>query len=172
VGITIFVGGTDQTSWIYNNVIWNSHPIPLQLDARGDQRGQRCYIWNNTVDSSLAGSAFRVVGTGLTYLECKNNHFIGGGINTDGIIKLVTSNNLSETLAQANSAGYSLDNQYRPSRPSSPTLRRGINLSANFTTDLLGNARPVAGPWDIGAYHFGSSPKPQLPRNPRVVPNH
>ena len=40
----------------------------------------------------------------------------------------------------------------------SPAINVGADLSAYFTTDLLGNARPTgAGTWTIGAYEYGAS---------------
>ena len=39
---------------------------------------------------------------------------------------------------------------------SSPAIGKGIDLSASFTDDLLGNTR--AGTWDIGAYEYGADP--------------
>jgi hypothetical protein len=40
----------------------------------------------------------------------------------------------------------------------SPASNVGLDLSASFTTDLLGNARPTgANTWDMGAYEYGAS---------------
>jgi hypothetical protein len=40
----------------------------------------------------------------------------------------------------------------------SPSVNKGVDLSASFTTDLLGNARPTgANSWDMGAYERGGT---------------
>jgi hypothetical protein len=40
--------------------------------------------------------------------------------------------------------------------PSAPTINTGVDLSASFTTDYLGNTRQTgANTWDIGAYEYG-----------------
>ena len=39
----------------------------------------------------------------------------------------------------------------------SPAIGKGANLSAYFTTDAAGHARPASGAWDIGAYQSGSA---------------
>lgn len=39
----------------------------------------------------------------------------------------------------------------------SPAISAGLNLSSFFTTDKDGAARSASGPWDLGAYRYGSS---------------
>jgi hypothetical protein len=49
----------------------------------------------------------------------------------------------------------------------SPAIGAGENLSAFFSTDADGNARPAEGAWDIGAYQFDEIPVPLAgPRAP------
>ena len=46
----------------------------------------------------------------------------------------------------------------RPLSSSVATIGKGKNLSAYFTTDKDGNARPSSGAWDVGAYVSGIAP--------------
>ncbi|MCE9586679.1 hypothetical protein K8R04_05230, partial [Candidatus Uhrbacteria bacterium] len=39
-------------------------------------------------------------------------------------------------------------------RPGSALIDAGANLSADFTTDIVGRTRPASGPWDIGAFEY------------------
>ncbi len=57
---------------------------------------------------------------------------------------------------------------------SSPAIDRGLNLFSAVKTDFAGRPRPSSGPFDIGAYEYGSDsslpPPPRLPPPPPPPP--
>jgi hypothetical protein len=50
----------------------------------------------------------------------------------------------------------------------SPCIGKGANLSADFTTDCEGKARPSSGGFSMGAYETGSTPPPAPPSAPTL----
>jgi hypothetical protein len=113
--------------------------------------------------------------TNLWTVTARNNHCIGpGALYSQAPADYppnVASNNLSQSLTAATSAGYTLTNLYRSVSTSSPTVGKGYNLSAVFTTDLLSANRTV--PFDVGAYQYsGGSAQVTLmpPTNLTIVP--
>lgn len=50
----------------------------------------------------------------------------------------------------------------------SPAIRSGVNLSAVFTTDFSGAARPTTGAWDQGALGNASLPPKAAPEPPSM----
>ena len=155
VGITIFTGNPGGNAYVWNNLIYNSSPIPIQFDGRGG--AFTAYVYNNTVISTLTGGAMRDVGAASVTLVSKNNHLIDGGIAA-GFASVTEANDLAQTLSQASSAGYASGNNWKPSSGNAPTVGAGANLTSLglFTNDLLGNSRPASGAWNIGAYEYSS----------------
>jgi hypothetical protein len=155
--ITIFTGNPGGNAYVWNNLIYNSPPIPIQFDGRGD--AFTAYVYNNTVVSTLAGSAMRDVGAAAVTLISKNNHLIGGGI-AGGFASVTENNDLAQTSAQASSAGYTSGNNWQPTSGGASTVGAGANLTSLglFTNDLLGNSRPSSGAWDIGVYEYSAGP--------------
>jgi hypothetical protein len=154
LGICIFVGSPSGglggpsagPAFIYNNLIYDSQPIPIQIDGRDG--GSFASIWNNTIvyDGSVVRNDQGTVWT----VTNRNNHIIGTG----AAISPDTSNNLIQTAATASGQGYEEANLWQPTSGGS-TINAGTNLSIYFTTDRLGNTR--SGTWDIGAYEYGAS---------------
>lgn len=162
------VGMTLSLQWgssyyVWNNVIWNSGPIPVQTEATAAP----VYLYNNTIYNN-ANEVCRAVNPPGGNLVAWNNHFIGsGGLCTPAEWASVSQlNNLTETAAVAASYGYSINNLYAPTSGNSPTVGGGTNLTflGLFSNDLLGTARPASGPWDIGAYEYsaGSGTNPVI----------
>lgn len=158
VGVTIMVGNPGNTAYIYNNIIWNSRPVPIELDARdGKQNQHTAFIYNNIIDASETGVAISNTSQpAFQTVVAENNQFIScDGVDPNGnFVKVTQSNNLTQTRAQANAAGYSQANLYAPTSSTSPTVGQGLELSSVFTTDILGNTRME--PWDIGAYQYAA----------------
>ena len=167
-----FLGTTYATTfYIYNNVIWN-----FQYPGPGIE-GTTClavYWLNNTIDASSGNQPCINLGTGIiTNLINRNNHFIvntNGGMrnNTALITNLTESNNLVETLSQANTAGYHASSKYAPTSASQPTVDAGASQSWLFNTDILGVTRPQGAGWDIGAYEYSGGSALPSPTNLRL----
>jgi hypothetical protein len=172
IGVTILVGSpAGDTSYIYNNLIYNSGPIPISLDGRDTSGYHEAHLYNNTIVGA-GGVAVRVGGAGVwQYADIQNNHFLdvtsavsSTGVWIDNISAptiYINNNNLNQTPAEAISSGYTLSNNFKPTSATSPTVGAGVNFSnvdpTNYPSirrDLLGNSRPSAGPWDIGAYEY------------------
>lgn len=162
VAICIFVGtGSNNVYNIYDNLIWNSSPIPIQFDGRTGT-GNVAKVYNNTIVDSGGRNVINNGNGGAAFtVTARNNHIIGGSISPN------TSNNLTQTSGDATTAGYTLANLYKPTSVSSPTVDQGFDLTGIVTTDLLGVTRTV--PYDIGAYQFAG----QTPNQPilSVSPN-
>lgn len=181
VAVCIFVGNPGGgPGYIYDNLIFNSSPIPVQADGRSGTGA--LYVYNNTIISTTPGSAFRCVdtltgaSTGVAWtLVAENNQLIDGD-DGGGFSPVTELNNLDQSSAQASADGYSQANLYQPISLSEPTVGAGLNLSSTglpgIMTDLLGNPRPTTGAWNIGAYQFttnGNSGQPTNNNQPPVV---
>jgi hypothetical protein len=148
VAITIFVGNPGNAAYIYDNLIYNSKPIPIQADGRSGT-GQM-YVYNNTI--VYGSGALANNGTAWT-LVARNNHFIGGGGGFGGYNPVTQDHNLTQTAAVAMTAGYTSGNQWKPTGATSATVDQGTSI-ALFGTDLLNVTRPQGAAWDIGAYEY------------------
>ena len=183
-GVCVFLtpaengGGMDL---FYNNVIYNSFPIPVQIDTdwtTGDgpinEVGAR--IFNNTMVCSNNSGCVRVVDRGvgpLDVVEVTNNHFIANVadatiISTAVVLNLVESFNILMEEAVAGAAGYTAGNKYAPISGDKATVESGRDLSGVFNADILGFPRPQGPLWDVGAYEFIFN-RPDPPKNLRVV---
>ena len=169
--ITIYIGGFDKTTeYVYNNLIWNSGPPAISIDPSSSGLGTN-YIWNNTIICPTSYPIRVVPKVGeVGMLEVRNNHFVTGvtAIQVQATVTtLVADHNLTNTLAQATSAGYTAANLWAPTSSSSPTVDHGVRESSLFITDILGMRRPRGFAWDIGAYEYTTggtsmSPPPNL----------
>ncbi len=121
-------------------------------------------LLNNVVSGAWAGISFyrATPGARLDYNIWANlgGNGIGLGYRTISSWQtyLGAPNELHSTVvtnALLNSNGLPLTN--------SPAIGFGTNLSTSFTTDYLGKARPASGPWDAGAYQYGTSTPVTLP---------
>lgn len=157
-GVTVFVGQPGTEAYVFNNVIYDTAPIPLLVDGRGTSLF-KVYMFNNTLEHE--GSNISYVGSNFT-LDARNNHLIDGGING----ATTQSNNLNQTMTQASAAGYKLANLYSPISETSPTVGAGADLSyfcsadkagPALCKDINGKARSQGMKWDIGAYQFQSN---------------
>ena len=161
VGEVMFVGGFNNTIYIYNNVVWNTAvggPPPIEIELRDDAVAA-VYIMNNVLDGSHGNApciVFDMTTVAVPIFVNQNNQFIGKGIRNSplSIANLSESNNLFQSPAEATAAGYTAANLYKPPSVSGVTVGAGISKSSIFSTDILGSARPNDVGWDIGAYQY------------------
>ena len=142
-----------QTAYIWNNLIYNNAPIAIQCQGSGGT----LYVYNNTV--VCPNGFIRSVTAGGAKLVSFNNHVINGSINTSSFGSVTELNDLAQTLTAATAAGYTSGNNWQPANSSASTVGIGTNLTSLglFTNDLLGNARPSSGAWDVGAYEYATN---------------
>jgi hypothetical protein len=71
----------------------------------------------------------------------------------------------------ASYSAFSANNDFHLQPTDTAAKDAGIDLSAYFSTDKDGKARPQGPAWDIGAYEYGSATnsRPQAPTNFRIV---
>lgn len=197
----------NTTIYIFNNVVRNVTWLgAVNIDTGcfcGLSSVGKIYIWNNTFHVGPDGNGFdsvRVTPTGsgrppLNTLVMQNNHSIndnglwGGG---GSVVNFTNNSNLSHTIAQATSSGYTASPPYTysPSSSSSPTVNIGVNLTSQCGTlpGLCGDtsygaveaahvvtwpartakARPASGAWDVGAYEWAAAAALPPPQNLRV----
>lgn len=190
-GVAILIASTFDTkcrslgdSHLYNNVIYDSSPIPIQLDASSSPANARYYVWNNTLVSLGANPTQALIrtvdrGSGAIHtVELKNNHYItdrtsdplaccNPGAALADVTNLTNENNTKTTIATATSQGYIDANDYQPTDAIDVSVEKGVTLTF-FTTDRLGVARPQGQLWDLGAYEFVTN-RPAPPTNVRTV---
>jgi hypothetical protein len=173
-----YLNGRFATQYCYNNVFYgicsDQRPIEIEpYDYGANATSGNYYIWNNTIDCTAhPGLAVNITDRGgaprpavVVVQNCQmiDTTGVGGGPTQT----LTQDHNLSQTGAQASSAGYTLANLYLPILANSPTVDQGTNSSASvFTTDRLGISRPQGAAWDIGAYEFLATPP--APQNLRI----
>jgi hypothetical protein len=179
-----------HATYVYNNVIynnWTGGNPNVQIDPYGSSSG--CgffYIWNNTLQEPSGGGAslVRVVNRGFPIgtLTLEDNQYVTDGTVLDtgaGVNTLTQDHNVTQTNAQATSAGYTSSQTYpySPTASNSPTVGQGADLTSNCSTAAAlcsdtsdGSirtpvARPSTGAWDSGAYEYeaGSDPPPNPP---------
>lgn len=191
-------GCSNCTSYAYNNVIYDNGPDSDKGISIGSHPAQGTtgtyYIYNNTIES---GGGF-CIGNGeaspRSTTHYSNNHCINSSTicNGAGTTCVNDGNNLVQTLAQASSTGYAANQSfaYSPTSASSPTVGTGIRhdsfcsgsmaaLCSDSTYPSYDKtnhkvvmrtavARPVSGPWDVGAYEYEELGLP-TPANLKVI---
>jgi len=158
-----FTQGFSNTNYVYNNFVDNIHSEPaIEVDMENQTNGfiinDHTYIYNNTLSCGPNLAIYAGPGRPIfpQYVTITNNHFIGEASPpvSLSVSNVFAGNNLTNTIAVANAAGYTSANNYQPTSSSSPTVNTGVSLSSLFTLDLLGVTRPQNLIWDIGAYEF------------------
>ncbi len=162
VGETVFTGNPGGPAYIWNNLFYNLQAAPaLKLDARsGTSAENRSYIWNNTFVGSDNYPLTAIIGQSDGYYSLaviQNNHFINSTVNTRNITTVTMNNNVSQTIAQATAAGYTINNLWRPASPAAPTVDVGVRLDAAQNTDILDQpaVRGLVGMWAPMSYSAG-----------------
>lgn len=162
IELSMGYASSSGTTYVYNNLIWNTQiQTPIWGKTDKNYSGHHLKVFNNTVwhDGGWCFRVYRVQPSTSDYasIEMRNNHWITEGtpVEVVAVTSYTHSNNLTNTLSQAQSLGYTLANGYAPTSVNSPTVGTGFNGSAYFTVDRSGATRTV--PWDIGAYEFTGS---------------
>lgn len=178
--------------WIFNNVaIGFQNGMQIMIGGNTTETVTRLYLFNNTMMDIATGSAFVIPSSTaeVTDVQVRNNIFHSaswnGGASTDTQCSVMSfSNNVvnSTTLTCNGKAvtntngqtgmpafvGYTHgDINSNLALPSNDTVAKdnGTDLSAYFTTDMLGVSRPQRSAWDIGAYEYvpGGDTTPPAP---------
>jgi hypothetical protein len=87
----------------------------------------------------------------LSYGNGSGNYTFSNG-GSDYTYTLGTMLTVDPRLANETSSGFDAH-----LATGSPAIGAGLNLSAYFTTDNSGAARPASGSWDLGAYRYASA---------------
>lgn len=198
VGILAAGNGSNSGSSVYyvwNNVYWvgasSSPPIPIQFSAVGTGGANAGYAWNNTIYGGANTACFRFLSQGGSWAvaDLKNNHCIsdvGLFYSSGGAQSPTTTSNVTQSTSVAASQGFTGSGTYAfsPASTSSSTVKAGTNLSSQAAGNLsllstdtsyggkrTTNSRPSSGPWDAGAYMFGTSAAgaPSPPTNVKVL---
>jgi hypothetical protein len=203
---TLQVGNTGETDYVWNNVFYNLGGGDIARLPQNDQPNVNAlYFINNTweEDAGSVCAALNSSSGGANWINAfvmVNNHCITSSTpsgdtqsqkmmtgTVSGPTKVLFSNNVVETIAAANSSGYSNAQTYVYSPPSASggTVGAGTNLASTYWPSGFSpndssyscseqtvsgvvesvcpartpNPRPAAGQgaWDAGAYEFGSS---------------
>lgn len=180
-GVSVFTCPVNgETDLYYNNVVYDTVPIPWQIDTNCSNSGlSHVKFYNNTFQGTgaLIRAVERSVDPGLASMIAQNNHFITDGgspfcYNNPGsgcanITSVTLDHNLTQSNATATGQGYTASENYKPTSNSGGTVDIGVSQSGTFITDILGLGRPQGSGWDVGAYE-----RPALapPKNLRVIP--
>jgi len=197
------IGNPGETDYVWNNISYNIHGNSWALTQNASP-GIAAYFWNNTMVGGMDGSGYCIrQGHGGTYstIQIRNSHCVTSAGRVDdpalsATAKLVT-NNLVQTMAAANSQGFSAAQTFAfsPITAAQSTVAAGANLSSQCTGAVAAlchdssygstqtatnttatparswSARPTGTTaWDIGAYQYVTSvPAPAAPTNLRII---
>jgi hypothetical protein len=175
--ITIGVrNGVTSVFHIYNNTFIGGNGAVSVNFSNEDETGEnRADLTINQKNNLIYGPdlAFASLYNGLTLVS---NHNLGNGLvsnpfkwssgGSGGQISLASWQTATGQDGDFLTSDPLLTETYRLGA-GSPAIGAGENLSAFFSTDADGNARPAEGAWDIGAYQFDEIPVPLAgPRAP------
>jgi hypothetical protein len=134
----------------YNNVVYGCSSSGMLINNNGGQSANSTYprlFYNNTVDNS----------PGIVYSSGANS--ILNNIGYSGTYNLADS---SAYFVNAAAHNYHLILGSLP-------IGAGTNLFSVVATDFDGNARPISGAFDIGAYQYGAAGALLPPTNLHIV---
>lgn len=186
VGVSIYV---PYNSYVYNNVLWNTHQDILLTTVASDSGAKAGYIYNNTVDCSDGNMCLArdPKGNTLGTVYATNNIFITNGTatcfsGTCSTTALVQANNHVMSTSEASTYGFTKTTKYAPTSSDSHVTSAGANLSNSCSAELAdlcqdaegaawygGNyqTRPLdSTAWTIGAYVFGGQSQSSKPNPP------
>jgi hypothetical protein len=135
-------GGAVQ---LYDNTLygcgsWSQSPDSGGINNGGGNPSLTINLVGNVVVAATASEAY--LAKDATQIGGSNNLFFGGGAAPAGLTANVTSDPLF-----VNATGFDFHLQ-----AGSPAIGKSVATSA--LTDIDGDPRPAAGPFDIGAYQF------------------
>jgi len=143
IALGTFPSGTSSTVTIENNIL--SGP---EIDVQGTLNGAATLTMDYNLHNPNTGSGYGdlayINGTQYKYANLVALHTAGYENNGMGSSSYARSYPGFVTVPTgAGTGNWQL-------RSNSPAIDKGVDFSATFTTDLLGNTRQV--PWDIGAF--------------------
>ncbi len=169
-GVTVYLNG-DGRNRFYNNLIYNSNPVPLQIDTVSGNTTNNLDVYANTFVSGKY-SSIRVVDKGsgpLAAMTLKNNLFISNG-GTDhigvssvcpykagqceAVLNLVDVNNFNMSTTTAAAQGYRAETRYAPPRQDALGIDQGFDLKGIVGNGIGGVYRPQGAGWDMGALEY------------------
>ena len=163
----------------YNNIIYASGPIALQIDPTcGNDSSFTANVYNNTLQGS--GSLFRVVNRGGTLggLVLRNNLYISDysspvcynspAASCSNVNSVIDDHNVLISNSTATTQGYLLANNFKTISDGLATIDKGISVICPTCTsliysDITGISRPQGSSWDIGAYEYTGVVTPPTP---------
>jgi len=146
-----------DTTYIFNNVIYNDTNCTMQLGAQSmtEDNIAGYYIFNNTIQNSFYGCT--ISGPAQTYefsfSTIQNNHVIGSPYLDDSLIAMVATTlivipNIEHTPEEATSAGYASSGTYPYLPPAGGvTVGAGTNLqsiAAGIPSTIISDAATAA----------------------------
>jgi hypothetical protein len=174
--------GSVSDVWIYNNVmIGFQNGMQNMIGGNTTSSITRLYMLNNTLVDIVTGSGFYIPSATavITDVQLKNNIFINsywnlgvtdaqcaaGGItysNNDvyGTSLACNTKAFTNTNGQTGLPAFAkythgnINSDVALSAGDTVARDRGADLSAIFSTDILGVSRPQGSAWDIGAYEY------------------
>ena len=185
VSLQSFSTSPTFNQYVYNNLIWNIGTTSAVKTALPGGIAQKQFIYNNTIQAGAAGCVQAVPGNLVGgNLTVENNHCISDQTNwpawcwnsaqnnsSCGSVSSITfSGNVLMTASDALAQGYTIDDSFQPSTPSSGTIAAGLDLSAQCSglalqlcQDRLAALRPSGSAWDAGAYVYAGASAGRAP---------
>jgi hypothetical protein len=175
IEITPLVQSTNkQVVRIYNNLFYQGG-IQILTDYETNPDKKELHIQNNIfVRDGLENSLMIARNNASLDPNTMNNNLYFANTFTEAQKQLFKLNFTGSRLADARAAGFELngawgnpllldtlgdyDDANLRIGTGSAGIGLGANLSAYFTTDKDGNARPASGAWDVGPYVYDASP--------------
>jgi hypothetical protein len=151
---------------IYNNIMLDC-ANGIEMGDDGGSTGPFAFndivVANNLDIGGNGGSGIASHWPGSTFTSClfANNIMVGVGQITGPYYSGQSSENVTTAAAAAASLfmGYSTttNGNFHLTSTATNLIGKGVNLSADFTTDFEGNTRSATGGWDIGPYAYTNS---------------
>ena len=160
---------------VYNNIcIGTAEGMGIGDDGQSGSAGNfnDCIFANNILDDcGVIGGGIASNFSGSTFTACYvyNNIYINCQLQTtpysSGVVFADNVNNMSHSTATSDFVSYTsgitiTNNNFRLTASATALIANGTNLSSYFTTDYASSARQATGPWDIGAYNYGTNQPP------------
>lgn len=148
--------GNAFTNQVVNCVVLSCTPAPIEIHAIN--AGFSFEFLNNTLEGSSGIYVSDHGGNPILRMTAQNNNLIssGPGITIDAgmVTTIVSSHNLTNSVATASGYGATLANHYRPTTFPSAPIDGGTNLVSTVTNDINNVTRPQGEAFDIGAFEF------------------
>jgi hypothetical protein len=167
-------GAELQEVRVYNNLFYQGG-IQILMDDELDINKRKMYIQNNIFVRDAAANSLSIARNRATVMPVVlNNNLYFSNIYTETEKQHFKLNFTGNKFIDAQNAGYELNGDW--GNPlfgnvigefsglnlrlgaGSAGIGLGANLSAYFTMDKDGNARPASGAWDVGPYVYDASP--------------